>query len=493
MQSPCKQRQVMIMSFAKDSDKNPSGTTPFATPEETRVPPFFLRDPGSKALGLALAIMALAGLAAPAMANAEEPVIGAYTLMAPGGGSIARILTHANTCPFIQLDGHPAPMEERSAPASPAANAQPPSFPLRICEAAIARGISRATVNGRAMALPPRIIRRIVIIGDTGCRMKAAAHAFQACNDASAWPFARLARAAAAAHPDLVLHVGDYHYRESPCPEAHSGCAGSPSGYGWDAWNADFFTPAAPLLAAAPWALVRGNHEDCARAGVGWWLLLDPHPLVAGSDCANPELAFAGNHTPPYAVELGGRARIIIADFAAIGEKTIANPEKLSRYQADAHTIAALARAGDSNFLADHYPFGTITLGEGHELQIGYPSIAQAFGAADAVPAMPQFTAIISGHTHLLQYALQRQHPPQITVGISGTLEDEPPAPADAHQINPLPSGLGISDLATRYGHFGFAVLNRRPKGMWSFTAYDLDGVVLLNRIVPRRGRPNRS
>ncbi len=57
-------------------------------------------------------------------------------------------------------------------------------------------------------------------------------------------------------------------------------CAGSPWGYGWDAWNADFFTPAAPLLAAAPWAAVRGNHESCARAGQGWWRFLDGHAAV---------------------------------------------------------------------------------------------------------------------------------------------------------------------------------------------------------------------
>ena len=31
---------------------------------------------------------------------------------------------------------------------------------------------------------------------------------------------------------------------------------------------------------AAPWIVVRGNHESCSRAGQGWWRFLDPRPLA---------------------------------------------------------------------------------------------------------------------------------------------------------------------------------------------------------------------
>ena len=54
-----------------------------------------------------------------------------------------------------------------------------------------------------------------------------------------------------------------------------------PSGYGIEPWNADFFAPSAPLFAAAPWIMVRGNHEDCSRAGEGWFRFLDPSPMEA--------------------------------------------------------------------------------------------------------------------------------------------------------------------------------------------------------------------
>ena len=50
----------------------------------------------------------------------------------------------------------------------------------------------------------------------------------------------------------LIIHVGDYLYRESACPPRDSGCARSPHGDDWPTWKADFFAPAAPALLAAP-------------------------------------------------------------------------------------------------------------------------------------------------------------------------------------------------------------------------------------------------
>jgi hypothetical protein len=52
--------------------------------------------------------------------------------------------------------------------------------------------------------------------------------------------------------------------------------------------------PAGPLLAVAPWVLVRGSHELCSRGGHGWFHRLGPHPTAAqGVDT-----------TPPYALDL---------------------------------------------------------------------------------------------------------------------------------------------------------------------------------------------
>src|SRR5204862_199481 len=81
------------------------------------------------------------------------------------------------------------------------------------CELAIPRDARRAVYAGRDLPLPKPQPRRIVVPGDTGCRILGPTDA-QPCDDPARWPFARVARAAAATHPDLVIHVGDYPYRE---------------------------------------------------------------------------------------------------------------------------------------------------------------------------------------------------------------------------------------------------------------------------------------
>lgn len=143
--------------------------------------------------------------------------------------------------------------------------------------ASVAKRLVKIAIEHRARPAPPVERDRATRI-DTGGRIKAAGKATQACNDPAKFPFARIAARAAAGHRDLIVHVGDYHYRETPCPDAVHGCDAIPWGYGWDAWAADFFTAASPLLAAAPTAPVRGNHESCARAGQGWWRFLDRWP-----------------------------------------------------------------------------------------------------------------------------------------------------------------------------------------------------------------------
>jgi hypothetical protein len=176
----------------------------------------------------------------------------------------------AETCPQITIDGSTGAMNIRALP-----NVDHPNI---VCETAVPTGSKSVAIDGQAMRLPVADPQRIALIGDTGCRLKAP-DAFQACNDPAEWPFARTAAASTVWNPDLVIHVGDYLYRESPCPDGNTGCAGSPYGDNWVTWNADFFAPAAPLLAAAPWILVRGNHEDCTREGMGWFRYLDPMPM----------------------------------------------------------------------------------------------------------------------------------------------------------------------------------------------------------------------
>ena len=145
--------------------------------------------------------------------------------------------------------------------------------PSRVaCEVIAPPQKSTILIDGKKLPLPEKEIQRIVAFGDTGCRVNKKKKKQQDCvND---WPYQKIARHAAAAHPDLVIHVGDYLYREF-CDADTTDCSKTPTGYGWQEWRDDFFKPSAPLLAAAPWIMVRGNHETCSRAGEGWFRFLD--------------------------------------------------------------------------------------------------------------------------------------------------------------------------------------------------------------------------
>ena len=187
----------------------------------------------------------------------------------PEGSVIARVISLKERCPDIVLDGVRVQMSVRSEPSE--------QFPVLVCETEVPGGTESARVGGRDLKLPKQNSTKIVIIGDTGCRLETGDPP-QSCNDPQAWPFEKVARTAASLEPDLVIHVGDYLYREDACPEGDTGCEGSPFGDNFATWDADFFRPADSLLRNAPWVFSRGNHEECSRAGPGWFNFLDPNP-----------------------------------------------------------------------------------------------------------------------------------------------------------------------------------------------------------------------
>jgi hypothetical protein len=388
-------------------------------------------------------------------------------------------------------------MQLRAAPAAVPARAGGSSdFPLRVCEAALAAGTRSASVLGQALPLPRATPRRIVVIGDTGCRLKQAEGSYQDCNDGAAYPFATIAARAAAWQPDLVLHVGDYHYRESPCPADHPGCAGSPSGYGWDTWQADLFQPAAPLLAAAPWVVVRGNHESCTRAGVGWWRLLDPRPLLAGRDCLQAANDGIGNFSAPYAVPLGPDSQLLVLDTAATSWRgwRAGEPADLA-YRAAYRQFDALSRQAHYNLGLSHHPllgFGAERDAAGQRvIQTGDRGLQQSFGAESAALLPAAVQAMLSGHVHLWQQvSFASDHPSQFIAGFSGTAEDTTPLPADAAAtVQPAP-GAHIDQFSAWVGGFGFMTMEADGPGRWQITVHDRAGGVR-NRC-QLRGRASR-
>jgi hypothetical protein len=434
-------------------------------------------------LGLLVALALAAGLgAAPARASG----LTSYVLIGEDGARVARVITPDAQCPTMRLDGQPAPMTVR-APAHtvPARSAKPAVFDGLVCEATIPAGVTRASVEGRNLPLPPAVIQRMAIIGDTGCRILPTKDG-QACNDPSekGYPFARVAASVARWKPDLVVHVGDYLYREQPCPEGNAGCAGSAWGYGADAWRQDWFDPAAPMFTAAPLALSRGNHETCVRAGQGWWLYLDPRPLAPHRDCNDKADDDIGDFSIPYAVPLGQHSQLIMFDSAATSGKPLAADDPRAVHYRQAYAkIAALAAASPHSMLVNHHPilgFAAYQGPSGPFLAPGNGGLQSVFGAYSPSYVPAGVDVLLAGHIHVWEaVSFSSDHPGQIIAGFSGTLEDIVPIPAAPPPGAAPAKGAVVKALSSWVVGFGFMTLERVGDGAWNAQVRDVDGHVV--------------
>lgn len=370
----------------------------------------------------------------------------AWVELGQGGQALARVVVSgASDCPSAEVDGTAKAMTPR----------QPVPDGFRpVCEIALTAGTRSARINGQPLPLPQADPSLIAVIGDTGCRIKGTE--IQDCN--RDWPFARVSKGVAARQPQLIIHVGDYLYREDACPEKdHAKCGGSPHGDNWETWNADFFKPAARLLTAAPWAFARGNHEDCKRAWRGWFYYLDPAPWT-GTCAVMP---------PPYSIQLGA-FQLIVFDSSAADQSKV-DPEQLRNYTAQLASLHA-----ENAWLVDHHPFWALK-----PAAEGKPAIAETDVLQQAWnQASPRgISMVLSGHTHLfelLSYGPER--PLQIVAGDAGTKLDK----AKQGQTG----GVQIYGLMTQVGEdeeqFGYTLLTKSAPG-WTLSLRTQKGKELLN------------
>jgi hypothetical protein len=363
------------------------------------------------------------------------------------GGVIARAITEGAECPEIKLDGENVRMEVRAEPND--------DFPVLSCEASIPEGVESASIEGKKLKLPKANPERIVILGDTGCRINGSTA--QDCNDPDAWPFKKIADVAASFDPDLVIHMGDYHYRESPCPEGDAGCAGSPYGDNWSTWDADFFSPADKLLKSAPWVVTRGNHEMCTRGGKGWFRFLDPHIPFQG--CMK--------FTTPYVIDIGSVDLLMLDSASAQDNST---PPDLVRIYAE--QISTLFESASKNsWFVLHHPLWGIGQFEGALFKIN-----QTIEAATENTLPSGINLVLSGHIHIFEeLKFEGGRSPQMLVGNSGTLLDMPVTiPLDGEEI-----GGGVVDRGIAYDRFGFVVMDRIGDA-WSISVKDVNGKEIL-------------
>ncbi len=472
-------------------------------------------------------------LAAPAAQAQQGVVVAAWVQYAPGTSSAATagvwgdaptslantvliraVVTDANACPVAQLDhGLPLPLARRfigrQAPSgfvrAGAAAAFPDGTPMATadwgeCEAVVPPGHHAASLAGVELKLPAANPTRILVMGDTGCRLYASVDGpAPDCHSPASFALSYLSQVEAGFKPDVILHVGDWTHREPPCPAgtlcgARQADFADPAGDTFDAWNADVFTPARPLLGVAPWIMLRGNDESCGRGARGWFALLDPFPYRADyASCARtrnypPPLPTGAGYTadfqPTYVVPLHG-VNFIIHDssFARDGD---ADLDLAENYDIDLTAMLSALRVaapGAADIFVTHKPTFdrsrrepvsscdaghngagnesnndvTAIFGGNLTMQAVVGGTTGRMGTAfsDGVP--PDIALFLSGHMHQFRYlnigtgdGVNEQYAPQMIVGTGGSL-----ASADC---STMPDGASAGIFAN--DAFGFAVLD---------------------------------
>jgi hypothetical protein len=210
----------------------------------------------------------LAATTSPAAGKPYKPVVWTQFSVGEPVYVIARALIDEKAeCPSISVDGTVSAMRERPDPRSATFG--------RLCERRIlwrSKDLKIEMSSGKDVLLSQTVKhdpKTMTVMGDTGCRV--ASHEDQKCFSEADWPFGVIADSAGRVTSDLLIHVGDYFYREAACKRSSPACHHRAFGDRQESWWTDFFEPARELLPKAPWIFVRGNHEDCKRGGFGWF------------------------------------------------------------------------------------------------------------------------------------------------------------------------------------------------------------------------------
>lgn len=411
----------------------------------------------------------------------------AWVELAPASGStpgykiLARYAEGTGVrCPNIVLDGVRHRMMRRIPTGA---------FHALICESIIPLAIHAASIGGVSLPLPrwkKNESPRVVVIGDTGCRVKKgsddptqttapATWNLQNCVSPKDWPFQEVAASAAAANPNLVIHVGDYLYRETRCTGVKD-CPGGPTGNTFETWEADFFEPARKLLETAPWVVVRGNHESCARAGDGWFSLLEPRHVSKCSDFAEPYLVQAGG-LPLVVVDdsTASDAACRPGDAACITQFAI----EVDNFTAQFRTISGW-NLKDA-WMLSHRPAWSVKRG-GTGVQVVNAVLEAAWDRA-----RPQgVELLLAGHTHvfeLIGFTKESGHATQLVIGNSGT-KLAPKVKFDANAADVKRASIqDFRDLQD----FGFTTLTAEAE-TWRVEAHDRSGKIQFACTLPFTG-----
>ena len=383
------------------------------------------------------------------VACAQKPVT--YVGLADQENSFVKtILPKGGSCPSVTLE---------------MTNKHFSSLPLHdgkfddaaICEATLPKNTAVVHSSGGAVTIP-QSPRKIVIMGDTGCRLKYenGKGMIQKCEDKKEWPFSRLIRSAEKENADLIIHVGDYHYREACNDPVKCKNYQGTLGYGYAPWAADFLTPADSVLREKPWIFVRGNHEDCHRAYEGWNKLLSP---VGEQTCVDDQETRYTSF---------GNFLIVNFDTASVDDRPLdsksARAQALkARYKKMVDTINA--RPETEVWLVTHRPFwGLAPSWSGPGVA---PVNVNLQALTEDLPLPKKVKMVFAGHIHSFQIATIARHPAEMIIGESGTALDL--YSDEARKMIPQGYNVFPSD-------HGYALLERDANNKWIATIKSYDG-----------------
>lgn len=330
-------------------------------------------------------------------------------------------------------------------------------------------GYENLEIKKQALPRSEKRFEKIVLLGDSGCRLKEGPYgrAYQNCKDPQEWPYSNLIEKVAAENPDLIIHVGDYHYREH-CSEGKE-CRQMTDtiGYGWNSWQADFFLPSKPALNNTPWIFVRGNHEDCKRAFEGYKLISEQKwdqscieqektEYIQLGDILIVQLDSSSSSDDPKKTE-----QVVYWErqFKEI-EKNIEGTKAKHIWLFTHKPIAGLVDAGDNKVAMTNI------------------HLQKAFAKTKL---NKKIELMVAGHIHNTQYLLAKDFPLQLVVGNSGSALDPIEAFKTPEKILKTKfDGVVIkkfSTTATSDRDFGYAVLFKQPgSNQWMIGFHNLNG-----------------
>ena len=370
---------------------------------------------------------------------------------------IIRTIVKTNNCPTALVDGVTQALVLRT-------KTPPTNFKYYVCEAYLALNnpIKSIILNGFSLPTPISNPETIIVVGDTGCRS-----ASQNCSPKNTynpgWYYEKIAAEAAndpQAHkkPDLIVHVGDMHYRESN----NGDCAQTKNGPCWESWEADFFIPSQAFFNVAPLVMARGNHESCTRSWRGWFYFLAPEKLDTDLDWSPTSCEFNlgkqipdGNYTPSYSIPFDD-LQILMLDtsITTYDDCDCFDNKKYTKLFNDLSDL--YNKTNKPVWVVTHQPFWSILSSNGKAKASTPFSSRNKYSKHYIISAMTPSTqlkpnllkkgllgkahtidAVISGHIHLSEIIEFKDHRPhQIVAGASGTkLESALPHPVDTDML----------------------------------------------------------